>query len=58
MSMSGLIPMFCNDVFVLPSRVKRFEYGINMLSQNVSNKLTLHTHPRRPKTPNYTMEKA
>jgi len=46
MSMSGLIPMFCNNVFVLTSRVKRFEYGINMLSQNVSNKLlnnTAHT---------------
>jgi hypothetical protein len=42
-SMSGLILMFCNDVFVLPSRVKRFEDGINMLSQNVSNKLLVNT---------------
>jgi hypothetical protein len=46
-SISGLIPMFCSGVFVLPSRVKRSEDGINMLSQMLATNysLTLHNNP-------------
>jgi hypothetical protein len=52
--------MFYNNVFVLPSRAKRSEDGMNMLSQNVTNQLRINNakHPRRPKTPNYTIAKA